>query len=57
MFTYFTVPTTTTNLVVAVNTVYTDWASGKFVELATIILSTLFGIIILGYVLKIFTKH
>jgi len=52
MFTYFTVASSTTDLVASANTVFSTWGAGSLAELATIIIATLFGLFLLGYVIK-----
>jgi len=56
MLTYFTVPTSTSDIVGGINTIVNTWGGGAFLDLAYIILGAIFGIIILAYVLKQFHK-
>lgn len=52
MLTYFTVPSSTTQIVDGVNTIVNTWGGGALVDLAYIILGTIFGILVIGYVVR-----
>lgn len=54
---YFDVPTSTNDVVTVFNSIVSDFGGGAILQFVVILLTVIFGFLLIGYALKVFTSR